>query len=448
MFPRLKPRDFLSKCVILSFLAPVLLPIAQAEFESEGWLWEAPIESEGIAAGFVRMELTLDVLDQSQRSLHDLRILDETEALVPHVIFRPPVREYSQTWNPVQLINRTYQEGEHARVTLDFGERTLKNHVRVRVPGDNYRRYAVLEGSETGGGWETVDTTWLFRIAINGLVVDAETFSFPANDFRYLRLTVFNMEDEMGRIEIAAVETSHAEVGESERVEIEAAARTVEPEEDEQDQTIFDIDLGNRNLPIAELQMAVSTPYFYRAYELSGRDTEILEDRRKTETGWDVVERDAPWRVVRRGVLYRIQQGETSDERLSIKNPFPPYRYLRLRVFNGDDSPLGYSASDISATRRSLSSLVFENDPLHQYRLLFGNEKAAPPNYDLAHSVENVAATNAPAVTVLPGIAIDVIPDRAPWSERYSWAIWVVLIGSVGVVVGLIARNMGQLRPQ
>jgi hypothetical protein len=293
-----------------------------------------------------------------------------------------------------------------------------------------------------------VDTTWLFRIAINGLLVDAETFSFSANDFRYLRLTVFNMEDETGRIEIAAVETSHVEVSEQERVDIEAAARAVEPEEDEQDQTIIDIDLGYRNLPVAELQMAVSTPYFYRAYELSGRDAEILEDRQKVETGWDVVEREAPWRVVRRGVFYRIQQGETSDERLSIKNPFPPYRYLRLRVFNGDDTPLAFSSSDISATRRSLSSLVFENDPLHQYRLLFGNEKAARPKYDLARSVENVAAANAPAVTVLAGIAIEDIPDRAPWSERYSWAIWMILIGSVGVVVLLIARNMGQLRPQ
>ena len=69
--------------LIVSFSA-----MSQEGFDLEGWGWEAPLHSEVDATAFVRFELTPDVVQDSQRSLADLRVIDSGGKLVPHVIHR------------------------------------------------------------------------------------------------------------------------------------------------------------------------------------------------------------------------------------------------------------------------------------------------------------------------------------------------------------------------
>lgn len=438
---------------LIALLSLILaLPAMAQEDEDEPlakWTSFAPINVDRAEPGLVRVRLTPPVVDATQRGLDDLRVVDEEDQWVPYAIQEERIVEET-AWRNVRMINRVFEPGQYSRVTLDFLGQVEKNQLRVTLSGENYRRYALLEGSVDGVNWSVIDTAWLFHYEDQGEVYDLTTFRFPVNDFRYLRLTVQNMEDETGRVAIESVEMRHViERQRPDPIPVNVSAAFVEPEDDDDTATIVEIDCTYRNLPIRSIQIDPEDAYFYRRYTLSGRnaETEILE--RRAETGWEEIERDVPWKVLERGVLYRIVRQEETLEQIEITPDGTGYRYLRLRIENADNPPLDVEPADIDVTRWPLSSIVFDYDPAHTYRLVAGNRGARAPDYDLRESLgdrlrdEGLPEGTLGGLQPLPSAAR--VPD---WPERYAWVTWVALTLAVAAMVYLIARNIKHLRAE
>lgn len=418
-------------------------------FDAGDWNWTAPVEQSDTESEFLRLTITSDIMDKSQSSLRDLRVLDDAGKLVPHVLHFDRT-EAELDWGVTTLMNRTFRMGEFDRTTVHFPVRAQRNRIRVALSGANYRRYALLEGSEDNLNWAAVASTWMFKVPNEGEIFETDTFRFPTNDFPYLRLTVLNMEDEAKRIHIENVEYVYYRDAEIETTPVTLTATFVEPDDTEREKnaTILVIDLGYNNLPLEELTLEIDDPYFYRCFDLYGRRAETEIVQKKSETGWDDIERDIPWSHLRRGVLYRIQKDGVTEEQLAIEKIRTPYRYLRLRIFNGDDAPLSIDTTAVVAQRRALGSLVFAHAQGETYSLIFGNEKARAPKYDLARAIEHVGERDVPKVGLGAVGALIFEPEAPAWSTQYAWAIWVVLIVAVVLMVGLIARNMGNLAPE
>ena len=284
---------------------------ASASFDPAGWTWQRPIEVQGVS-GFVRLPILPEVFDESQSTLDDLRLLDDGHTLVPHVIHWGRVREVQElAWQPARLLNQTYLPGRYARVMVDFGQIVEKNRVMVTLSGENYRRRALLEGSNDSNSWEVVaEDLWFFEVSFQGQHFKVDSLKFPPNNFRYLRLTVFNMPDDPRRITIESVKGVFSRIeGDKELVPVPVKSMTVSQDE-EINQSRFGLDLGFRNLPVVSLHLVVESPYFYRGYELLGRNQAVEKVPRKSETGWDTVERKVPWVSIQRGVVYRTQYRE------------------------------------------------------------------------------------------------------------------------------------------
>jgi len=414
--------------------------VAQVEFEPGAWSWESDVAAEDAPEGFVRLELTPEALDAARPSLADLRVVNGRNELVAHVMARPRTHAKAQ-WRAATLTNQVFTIGEFARVTADFGARERRNQIRVTLSGENYRRFAQLEGSEDGRDWATVDTAWLFHYRDGGQSYDATTIRFPANDFRYLRLTAYNMEDEPNTIQIRRVETCEV-VADPEETPVAVTVDSVEPAEDDGNVTIFDIDSGYRNLPIASLRIAPMTPYFYRRYELLGRDAPRETYERREETGMNPAEREVPWRLIASGVFYRVERDDGEDEDLVVDPVGASYRYYRLRILNGDDAPLDVAQQDIFLTRHALSTVLFDYRPSQAYRLFLGNAEATAPSYDLARAVSDLDDRTLPGVEVGPLRAVVGPEEVVPFLQRYRNASWLVLVLVVAVMGLLIARNL------
>jgi hypothetical protein len=207
-------------------------------------------------------------------------------------------------------------------------------------------------------------------------------------------------------------------------------------------QTDLELDLGFRHLPVVSLQFEVTTPYFYRGYELLGRNEIKEKVPRKTETGSDIVEREAPWRFVRRGVLYRIHHKNKTTEALKVEDLNAPYRYLKLLIFNGDNPPI--QIKGVSVYRRE-TRLVFQAETGERYMLLGGNPNVGGADYDLAKAVQGLDDIKLPVASLGPPTLVAPKQPLRPWTERYSAVIWIVLILAVGVMVGLIVKNLKRL---
>ena len=427
--------------LILFFSAPG----ADAAFDHADWTWQRSVETQA-ASGFVRLPIPPEVFDESQATLDDLRVLDDNHSLVPHVIHWGRVREVQEMeWQSARLLNQTYMPGKYARVTMGFGQTVEKNRILVNLSGENYRRRALLEGSDDSRAWDVVaEDLWLFEISFQGQHFKVDTLKFPANSQRYLRLTVYNMADDPRRISVETVKAAFSRTGgEKELVPVPVKNISISLEE-KLKHSIFDIDLGFRNLPITGLNFAIGTPYFYRGYELLGRNQAMEKISRKTETGWDKVERKVPWAFIHRGVIYRTQYQKKVGESLTVEGIQAPYRYLQVRIFNGDNPPLRLDG--VTVFRRE-TSLVFQTATGRTYNLIGGNPKARAASYDLAKAVQGIGELKVPIVALGPSSSIKVQRDQlGPWTERHGAIIWAALTLAVISILLLIIRSLKTLR--
>ena len=238
---------------------------ANAVTDLTGWNWRRSIDV-GTSSGFVRLAVTPEIFNESQATLNDLRVIDESDSLVPHIVHWGRVHETQQLeWKPARLINATFVPGKYAAVVADFGEATEKSHIRVTLSGQNYRRRALIEGSNDSKTWEVVaEDLWLFDVSLPGQNFKVDTIRFPTNNFRFLRLTVYHMTDDPRRITIETIKSGFLRTEmEKERVLVPVRQMVVSHDE-KNSQTILDLDLGFRNLPVVNLQFDITTPYFYR----------------------------------------------------------------------------------------------------------------------------------------------------------------------------------------
>ncbi len=414
-----------------------------AAIDLRGWNWQRPINA-GTSSGFVRLAIPPAVFNESQATLNDLRVIDESKRLVPHVIHWGRVQEtQSLEWKQARLINATFAPGKYASVAADFGETAEKNHITVTLSGQNYRRRALLEGSNDCKAWETVaEDAWLFDVSLPGHNFKVDTLKFPTNNFRYLRLTVYNMTDDPRRITIETVKSAFQRTEMGKELVVVPVKHIAMSHDEKNNQTILELDLGFRNLPVASLQFEITTPHFFRGYELVGRNESKEKVPRKTETRWDTIEQDVPWKSVHRGVLYRIKHKQKISQSLKLDGVTAPYRYLQLRIFNGDNPPLRLDG--VSIYRRD-TSLVFESQPVQVYTLIGGNPKAREANYDLAKSIQGIDDLTLPMGSLGPLTTIPHKEEIPPWTERHSTLLWVILGLAVGMMLILIVKNLKKL---
>ena len=413
-------------------------------FDPEGWTWRWPIEAEAGDGEFARIAVTPEMADASRPDFADLRIVDSEGLLTPYAFERESEPE---TDRPVtgELFNRTYDTGEYERAEIDFGEAIPKTHIHVDVSGRDFRRRAHLEGSHDGESWSTVtDDALLFHIARPEGDFRADTIRFPRNTFRYLRLTVYAMEEESQRFAIRAVHTTtYTRMDPPERFAVDLADESREIDREAR-QTVVELDLGYRNLPVDRIEFEVDDAYFHRPVTIHGRNVEQERIRRATETGWDETMRDAPWRQIHRSVLFRIQEDDGVErESTAIEGVRMPYRYLRIVIHDGDDAPLGLG--DVSVLRRELPRIVFAHTPGETYAAYAGNANARPPRFDLEQAARPMLGQEWPMASL--GAAERLVPEEppTPWTDRHQALIWVVLIAAVGALGFVAYRALGNL---
>ena len=425
---------------IIAALLIMTMPAARAEFDLEGWAWERPLALESTAPGFVRIEVTPEVFDESQASLQDLRVLGPDGNLAPHLLrWESAVSTTSLEWRDVTLLNSVFEPEVYSRVTLDFGGPIRKNLIRVQLSDTNFRRRLAIEGGSDNQNWNLIaEDQWLFDIHQEGKEFVLDTLSFPVNDFQYLRLTAYYMEDDPRRVEFQKVQSAFREVVAEKLTPVPVAALNQHLNEKTKE-TVIEADLGFKNLPLALIGVQTENEYFYRGVTIRGRNTTTEAVRRNTETGWEETERDTPWQDVYHGVFYRVHKEGNVSECTEAKNVQGAYRYIEIRIDNGDNPPLNISG--VKAARRD-ASLVFESDGAGPYRLIGGNPKAASPRYDLARSMDGLGTREWPSASIGAPTRLEATEELPPWTERNAVLIWVILALCAAAMAAVVVTSL------
>ncbi|MEW6347528.1 MAG: DUF3999 family protein [Thermodesulfobacteriota bacterium] len=424
------------------------------ELHVSEWSFKASIDLQAWPGeGLVECALSPEVSDRCKPDLSDLRVVSEPGDPVGYAIrlgrgLDGKPREAFRMKG--RLYNRSHVPGKESMVTVDFGERVIKNCLKIKTAGANFRRKARIEGSDAAEKWLVIrDGAFLFRVdpGVDKVpAYDKNVVSISDNDQRYLRITVFNGEDDKDVVEITDV----AAVAERKPAASEGPlpGTTVMPAvstevRQEKRTTDLILDLGFRNSILYGIKVDVEDRNFFRRVQVSGRDEKTRVIRRPVEDS-PAHEKTVkvPWRLLVTDAIYRYSSGPDVDRSLDIAMNGVSARYVRISIDNGDDPPLRVKGCTVYRVLRYVQFVPKMRGP---YALLFGNPKAGRPEYDISHYLNPLrkeGITLARCGDVTPNPAHRAAEKAIPWSERHKELIWLALLAMGAVLLLLVFRLM------
>jgi len=418
---------------------PAALNLAQ-------WQYCAKVTIEQGAEEYCRLTLTPDVYNVARSDLGDIRLISAAGEQMPYVLAEPKDITGRQTYEPA-VINRSTSAGRAAMVTLDFGDKTTKNAVEVVTKGSNFRRAVKVEGSNDNIEFFTlIEQAYVFAVSDDRRF---ELVDLPANDYRYLRISVLPMESEASPM-IDAVRAFRTEQSRTEHQPVKIVL--VEHSEDDKNQSsIYLFDLAYRSLPITEIELDIADDSFYRYITVDGRDAatrKILIDSedsrqrfREAAISWERIVSDAIYRYIAADGRKR----EKLALRISSGRRVP--RYLRLEIRNYDDKPLRLKAASANMIGHEV---VFECKDNVAALLYVGSESTGIPRYDLAQRLSEPLGMSFRRAS-LEGITGNPLLNPAKekplaWTEMHRGLLLTVLVGVVLVLGGFILKSFKSIQ--
>lgn len=388
------------KTAILSLLSFCVL--VRADFDPARWQFRRTLVVEQPGQVCV-LKLDRTVYAGAETGLADLRVVRNNQE-VPYIIATLTGSAEEAELRP-EILDRSVAPGAGLQLTLDAGRAAKHNRLRITTGQTNFRIKVRIETSDDGRSWAIARADgYVFDFSQGDRNVSVLMVEYPVSTRRYVRATFFGWQ-RTDAVRDAWLTRYQA------RPPIWQTLATAAPARSEDAGTsILVLDLGVARLPHARLRVETDAAPFHRACEIESSD-----DRKD-------------WRYVARGVLYRFPDEEPS----SIEFPEQHDRYVRLRIFNGDDRPVAIRDVIFEAVERRVKFLP---DAAGEYALYYGNPKAKAPAYDLG----TILAARAPVPEIVLTAAAEQSnpayrpppPPVKPWSERYPGLLYGTLAAAI-----------------
>ncbi len=326
----------MKRAVVVAALALVAAAPASA-LDASSFRWERTLDAE---SGLAAFEPDGPMYEHAAVGFGDLRVLDTQGRQVP---WRPRYVRGDRYLQSGRILNAG-TEGRAAVALVDFGpKRYVRERITLNVPFEPFVGRAEVFGSHDRRTFTRLSSTAIYDVrgatrAASGTVV------FPPSDFRYYRIRATGVKEIRGATAEAVV-AAGAPVRRPAAIEIHQEER----------RTVIDADVHYRGLWVHELRFTSATPAFDRPVNIYGS----MDGKAYFVAGG--------------GRIYRF--GDTGETTVPIHSR---YRYLRIRVGNGDDEPL----RDLRVTLRAYRDYILLAPGFTPpYRVLYGGPNVRP-NYD------------------------------------------------------------------
>ncbi|MGA2916558.1 MAG: DUF3999 family protein [Sedimentisphaerales bacterium] len=433
-------------CAVVVFLAGMAGSVWAIDLTK--WKYCSVVTLENKVAEYYRADITPEIYNAAKPDLSDIRIIDSNGSQIPYLITRAYDIAERQEYSP-KIINRSTDARKGSFVTLDFGGQTMKNSIKVVTGGNNFRRAVKVEGSN-----DNVRFFILVKQAFVFAITDKNWSQFsdvdlPLNDYRYLRITVTPMPDEKDNPSIQDVRAFKCENKPAGRMSV-AMLCTNHIEDENENSSIYEYDLGLCNLPVSEIKLSIEDKSFYRHLTIEGRN--VLKRRIKI-AGEDNRERfedvNESWYYLAGNAIYRYISADGKEQEKTTLPYSGAYRYLKVTIKNYDDRPLKIRSASAQMIGHKIVFSVEDN--AKPVLLYVGSESANRPQYDIGHKIYKPLDVEA-APAILGNIAENPLfgktePKLIPWTEKHK-SILLVIMAVVVLVLGLfIIKSFKSIKP-
>lgn len=408
------------RLAMLATLATLLASAADLQDRWRAWRYSRPIAQDSSSPDGSQSPRPAEILVPWEVFPHcsaacgDLRIADAEGQEVPYQLKTEHATARSES-HEAHIVENSFAAGKYTQIVGDLGsDAPFYDRVRIETPLSDFIVWAEVALSDDAKIWRIVETRAPIARFRKRSVDGTQTIPFQGLNSRFIRARILETAE---RFSITGLTVLREESRPAPLANVPATFQLANS--DDTTETAWTIDLASSRIPVSQLRLATETPEFYRAVRISGSEDGKI------------------WSCRGSGVIYRYKQGNTIRESLSVDFPeWPENRLLRADVINGNDQPLRNTKLSLFAVPRVL---VFRPQPNTSYRLLYGNERAGSPQYDLSHYLE--AGAVKPVHTELslgPEETTANYQDPRPFSERHPSLLWISL-GVAIVLIGLTA---------
>jgi hypothetical protein len=371
------------------------------------------------ATRLVSVAAPSDLYVHAKPWLADVRVIDDQGTEIPHVSFRREGTSNTSTLPATQREN-SFTAGQFTQLVVDLGAHApFHNALRIDTGAPDFIEWVQVEASDDGHVWRMVqERAPIFRFRKDNHQ-GTQVVHYSENNAQYLRLRILDGDK---KFKVSSASVLHEVVEPAERIPIgiTLSADANQPA----GRSVWIAQVGAAAALVTEVRFDVTAPAeFIRTVNMSS-----------SEDGKD-------WGAFTSAEIYRYRRGDAELEKLSVPLPYgaSQSKYLRVEIVNGNDAPLSSAAPQLFSTPQHI---IFEQQPGRSYSLIYGQERAEAPQYDLGRRVDAKRMATAVAGQVGPEeVNTDWVDPRA-WTETHDIFLWVVLVVAVMLLGYAAVRSL------
>lgn len=365
--------------------------------------------------------ITLDreVFAHSENQLADLRIVDDTGRELPYEVRSQIAPPPTPVKVRAALRENSFVSGKFTQVVLDLGERAgFHNRLRVQTPESDFINWVEVAVSDDAHVWRIVNARAPISRFHKENLEGSQAVNYSENNARYLRLRIQESEHPFQVTDVEVFSSPVVKEKETARPPILLLASQAPERNGEGSQTQWTLDMGSNNIPVEKFSFETSQPQFYRA-------ARILTSSDEKE-----------WQPAGGGEIHRYVAGGRTEQSLTVASyeSWGP-RYWRVEILNANDAPLASVRLSVELPARFV---LFHPAPNRSYRLIYGNARAAAPQYDLARTLQIPARDTMAHLAMASEETTSNYVDPRPFTERHPNLLWIAL-GVAVVLLGTAA---------
>jgi hypothetical protein len=233
----------------------------------------------------------------------------------------------------------------------------------------------------------------------------SQTIRYSENNARYLRLSI---QEPSEQFPVTGVEVFASQGVEKEEPSSAPLIAPLPPDSaGAPSQTQWTVDLQSAAIPVAELNFETDQREFYRAVR-------ILTSADSNQ-----------WQPAGGGEIYRYSVAGRTEESLRVSSyELGGSRFWRVEILNGNDVPLSSVRMSLAMSRRIA---LFRPRESRSYRLIYGNARAAAPQYDFARTLRIQPNEVILGLSLGPEEPTTNYADPRPFTERHPNLLWFAL---------------------
>jgi hypothetical protein len=283
----------------------------------------------------------------------------------------------------------------------------------IRLQNTAVKRKVNLLGSDDQSQWFAIQEDIPLQEAVqNSEGTYLQSLSFPASNYRYLKIQVNDKNKNPVKFLQAGIYTEYASATQS----YIAIAPVNVIRADSNKTTFIDVKLNDK-YQVNRLHLNISAPRYYKrgvaVYQFVNNGKELLSEA-------------------------ELSSDKTPDLLIAAKT-----NHLLIEISNGDNQPL--SIGEIKAFQ-SDEYLISYLEAKQSYQFLVGDSLAQAPEYDLKFFADSISG-NTPVIKHEAVIKnTDYAVTAKPAGKDYTILIWVAIIVSLGLLLFLTLKMTKEVK--